>query len=305
MSWYLMEGALVEGFIYAFVALGLFVSYRILNIADLTTDGSFALGSVLAAVITNQGYPILALIAALLAGGIAGSITAFLQTKAKVPEILSGIITMTALYSINLMIMGGAPNLFFSKKETIFTLASNVFPGSYSKLITLMLIVFVISLLMLIFFNTQLGMCIRATGDNPEMVKASSINPALSTTIGLCLSNGLISFAGGLLAQSTTQGDVNIGTGTVVIGLASLILGGVIFRKRTILFGLLAAIFGAVIYRFVLTIALRSTNNAGYLKLVSAVLVAIVISYPTAQQFIKEKIRRHQEVNKNAKLDES
>lgn len=299
MSLYLIQGAVEEGFIFAFVALGLFVSYKILNIADLTTDGTFALGGVVAAVITNAGHPLLGLPVAFFAGALAGLVTAFLQTKMKVPSILAGIITMTALYSINLMVMGGAPNMYFPKVKTIFSYTAGIFGGA-SKLLTLALCAVVAGVLITLFFRTQLGLSIRATGDNRDMVSASSINPALTTTVGLCLANGLVALGGALWAQSTTQGDINIGTGTVVIGLASIILGGIAFRSGKVWSGVCGAILGAVIYRLVLTVALRTTANAGYLKLVSAAIVALVISYPAARDGVREWLRRRREAKVNA-----
>ena len=295
MSLYLLQGAVEEGFIYAFVALGLFLSYRILNIADLTTDGSFALGGIVSAILTVSGHPVLSLGAAVMAGMTAGMITAILQTLLKVPSVLAGIITMTGLYSINLMILGGAPNLYFPRVDTIFTLAAQFLGDRYVKLIVLAAITVAISVIMVFFLSTQLGLSIRATGDNRAMVSASSINPGVTTTVGLCLANGCTALAGALLAQSTTQADINIGTGTVVIGLASLVLGGIAFRKGRIRSGVAGAVLGAVVYRLVLTVALRTTTNAGYLKLVSAVIVTLVIGWPAAQEFVKERLRRKKE----------
>ena len=292
MSLYLIQGAVEEGFIYAFVALGLFVSYRVLNIADLTTDGTFALGGVVSAVVTAAGHPFLSLPIAMAAGMGAGLITAFLQTKLRVAPILAGIITMTALYSINLMVMGGAPNMYFPRQATIFTLAEGLLGKQYAKLIVLAVVAIGAGILLCLFFSIQLGLSIRATGDNPAMVRASSVNPAFTTTVGLCMANGFTAIGGALLAQSTTQGDINIGTGTVVIGLASLILGGIVFRRGQIWAGVAAAIFGSVVYRMVLTVALRTTTNAGYLKLVSAAIVALVIAYPAIRDMTGELVRR-------------
>jgi putative ABC transport system permease protein len=303
MSLYLLQGAVEEGFIYAFVALGLFISYKVLDIADLTTDGSFALGGVVAAVITNSGHAVLGLPAAFLAGALAGLVTAFLQTRMKVPAILSGIITMTALYSINLMVMGGAPNMYFPKAETLFTLTERVFGESMAKLATLSALAVIAAVLIVLFMRTKLGLSIRATGDNRDMVSASSINPSFTVTVGLCLSNGLIALGGALWAQAMTQGDINIGTGTVVIGLASLILGSVAFRSGRMLSGVCGAVLGAVIYRLALTVALRATANAGYLKLVSACIVALVIAYPAARDYVAERIRRRREARSNAEAE--
>lgn len=302
MSLYLIQGAVEEGLIYAFVALGLFVSYKILNIADLTTDGCFALGGVVSAVFTVAGHPYLSIPAAMLAGAVAGFVTAFLQTHLKVPSILAGIITMTALYSINLMVMGGAPNMYFPKEQTIFTALSGLLPG-YGKLLLLFLIILIACGILFFFFGTQLGLSIRATGDNRDMVSASSINPAFTTTVGLCISNSLVALGGALLAQSTTQGDINIGTGTVVIGLASIVLGSIAFRSGRVLSGIVGAVIGTVIYRLVLTVALRATPNAGYLKLVSAIIVAAVIAYPAVRDWVKDHLRRRKEAQNNADIE--
>lgn len=295
MSLYLLQGALEEGFIYAFVALGLFISYKILDIADLTTDGSFALGGVVSAMVTVGGHPLLSLPAAMGAGALAGLVTAFLQTRLRVPAILAGIITMTGLYSINLMVMQGAANIYFARSATLFTITAQFFGSTYGKLITLCLITLLAAVFITLFMGTQLGLSIRATGDNRAMVSASSINPAFTTTVGLCLANALTALSGALLAQSTTQGDINVGGGTVVIGLASLVLGSIAFRSGRILSGVAGAIVGAVVYRTVLTVALRATPGPGYLKLVSAVIVALVISYPAIRDFIAERLRRRRE----------
>lgn len=300
MSWYLIQGAIEEGLIYAFVALGLYISYKILNIADLTTDGSFALGGVVAAVVTNAGHPVLAIFASLFAGAAAGFVTATLQTKLKVPAILAGIITMTALYSVNLMVMGGAPNLYFPKAATLFTFAAQILPQPAAKMVVLLVFNLLFGGLTVWFLSTQLGLSLRATGDNRDMVSASSINPNFTTTLGLCMANAFVALGGALWAQSNTQGDINVGTGTVVIGLASLILGGIVFRGFKAWSGVCGAIFGAIVYRVVLTVALRTTTNAGYLKLVSAVIVALVISYPAVRDAIKERLRRRKEAQNDA-----
>ncbi|MFV0351323.1 MAG: ABC transporter permease [Oscillospiraceae bacterium] len=303
MSLYLIQGAVEEGFIYAFVALGLFISYKILNIADLTTDGSFALGCVVAAVFADQGHPYISIFAALGAGALAGLVTAFLQTKMKVPPILAGIITMTGLYSINVLILGGSPLLYFLKKPTIYSFANSIVGETYGKLVTLVILCAIVSVLLVLFFGTQLGLSIRATGDNRDMVSASSINPAFTTTIGLMLSNALIAMSGALWAHSTSQGNINIGTGTVVIGLASLILGGIFFRGARVWIGVCGAIVGAVLYRLVLAMALRGTGDPTYLKLVSAVLVAAVISYPAVKGYIAAYLHRKKEAKADAETD--
>ena len=303
MSLYLIQGAVEEGLIYAFVALGLFVSYKVLNIADLTTDGSFVLGNVVAAVFAVSGKPYLGIGAAVMAGALAGLVTAVLQTKLKVPSILAGIITMTGLYSINILVQGGSPLVFFLGEKTIFTFAAGVVGKEYAKLLVLAAFGLVSAAALVLFFGTQLGLSIRATGDNRDMVSASSINPAFTTTVGLMLANALIALGGALWAHSTTQGNINIGTGTVVIGLAALILGGIVFRGRHVWMGVAGAIFGAIVYRLVLSAALRGTNDPTFLKLVSAVLVAVVVSYPAAKNGVVQYLHRRKEARVNARAD--
>jgi len=303
MSLYLLQGAVEEGLIYAFVALGLFLSYKVLNIADLTTDGSFVLGNVTAAVLTANGHFYLAIPAAMLTGALAGLVTAFLQTKMKVPSILAGIITMTGLYSINILVQSGSPLVFFLNQTTLFTAAEGLVGKESAKLVVLGVIALAAAVLLVVFLSTQLGLSIRATGDNRDMVSASSINPAFTTTIGLMLANAFIALGGALWAHSTSQGNINIGTGTVVIGLASLILGGIFFRGRQVWMGVAGAIVGSILYRIVLSAALRGTNDPTYLKLVSAVLVAVVVAYPAAKQSIAQYLHRRKEARQYAKAD--
>lgn len=293
MSLYLLQGAVEEGLIYAFVALGLYVSYKVLDIADLTTDGTFALGSVVAAQLTNAGHPYLSILAAMLAGAVAGSVTAFLQTKMKVAPILAGIITMTGLYSINLLLLG-KPSLFFLGKGTVFT-PFEALVGSAGKLLALFVLCAAAGLVLCWFFTTKIGLSMRATGDNINMVRASSINPTVTVTVGLMISNALVGLSGALWAHYTSQGDTRIGQGTVVIGLAGLILGGIFFRGAKVWKGICAAVAGSVVYRVVLAYALRNVGDPTYLKLISAVLVAVVISWPVAVAGVRGFIHRRRE----------
>lgn len=295
MSWYLLQGAVEEGLIYALVALGLLVSYGILNIADMTTDGSFVLGAAIASTLTINQQPAMALIVAVCGGILAGLVTALLQTLLGIPSILSGIITMTALYSVNLMVMGGRGNLFFSGEETLFTVTTRFFGETLGVLIPLLVLIVIASLLLIWFFSTRIGLSVRATGDNPAMVQASSINPRFTITIGLCISNGLVALAGALWAQKTGQGDISLGTGVVVIGLASLVLGRLVFRKNNMTFRVIGAIFGAIIYRIIFTLALRYTSNAGYLKFVSAVILTVIMAYPKVKVSIQQFYHRKKE----------
>ena len=278
ISMAIVTGALELGFIYALVALALFLSFRILNIADMTTDGAFTLGCAVSATVALAGHPYLALPAAMGAGACAGIITATLQTKWGVPSILAGIITNTGLYTVNLAVMGFSSNVNMLKATTIFS----AFPGM--KLIPAVIITVFTAVLLVIFLNTRLGLSIRATGDNPDMVRASSINTGLTVTIGLALSNSITALSGAVLAQYQKTADINLGTGMVIIGLASLIIGETVFRGRKIWVKVLSAVAGCIIYRFIIAIALRLDLPSECLKLVSAVIVAIAIALPTIKK---------------------
>ena len=270
--------ALELGFIYALVALALFLSFRILNIADMTTDGSFTLGCAVSATVALAGHPFLALPAAMIAGACAGVITAMLQTRWGVPSILAGIITNTGLYTVNLAVMGFSSNVNMLKATTIFS----AFPGM--KLIPAVVITLFIAAMLVVFLNTRLGLSIRATGDNPDMVRASSINTGLTITIGLAVSNSITALSGAVLAQYQKTADINLGTGMVIIGLASLIIGETVFRGRKIWVKALGAVVGCIVYRFIIAIALRLDLPSECLKLVSAIIVAIAIALPAIRK---------------------
>jgi len=278
ISMVVITSALELGFIYALVALALFLSFRILNIADMTTDGAFTLGCAVSATVALAGHPFLALPAAMLAGACAGVITALLQTKWGVPSILAGIITNTGLYTVNLAVMGFSSNVNMLKATTIFT----GFPGM--KIIPAVIITVFVAAAVVVFLNTRLGLSIRATGDNPDMVRASSINTGLTITIGLALSNSITALSGAVLAQYQKTADINLGTGMVIIGLASLIIGETIFRGRKIWIKALGAVVGCIVYRFIIAIALRLDLPSECLKLVSAIIVAIAIALPTIKK---------------------
>ena len=270
--------ALELGFIYALVALALFLSFRVLNIADMTTDGAFTLGCAVSATVALTGHPYLALPAAMLAGSCAGFITAALQTKWGVPSILAGIITNTGLYTVNLAVMGFSSNVNMLRSATIFTL----FPSS--RLILAMIITLLVGAALVLFLNTRLGLSIRATGDNPDMVRASSINTGFTVTIGLCISNSITALSGAVLAQYQKTADINLGTGMVIIGLASLIIGETVFRRGKVWMKVLGAIIGCILYRFIIAIALRLDLPSECLKLVSAVIVACAIALPNIKK---------------------
>ena len=282
----IVQTALEAGVIYALVALALFLSYTILDIADLTTDGAFTLGCAVSATVCLMGHPVLALPMAMLAGAAAGFVTAFLQTKLGVPSILAGIITNFGLYSVNLTVMGSA-NVNLYKSDTIFSLVKETgFAGSWHKLLVASVVVLAVCVLLVLFLGTRLGLSIRATGDNTDMVRASSINPVFTITVGLCLANAMTALSGALIAQYQKSADMNLGTGMVVLGLASLIIGqSVISRgKSGILRGVVAVVVGSLIYRAIYAVALKF-NVATYLKLITAVIVALAIAAPALKDY--------------------
>ena len=280
-------GAVELGLIYSLMTLGLFTSYRILGLADLTVDGSFTTGCAVSGVLAAAGHPIAGLLMALPAGAAAGLITSLLQTKLKVQSILAGIPTMTFLYSVNLRIMGGKSNIALLGKDTVFSLSSFPLPQSMSRLSkypVLLLVVVLCCLLLFLFLKTQTGLAVRATGDNVDMVRSSSINPDLTNAIGLCIANALVALSGGLLAQYQQFADISLGTGMVVIGLASLIIGEVITGRRSMGRHIFSVVAGSIAYRLVIALALQSTSAASDLKAISAIIVAAAISAPAIRE---------------------
>ena len=282
--------ALELGCIYALVALALYLSYRTLNIADMTTDGAFTLGCAVSATLAVAGHPILAIPAAMIAGALAGFVTAFLQTKMKIPSILAGIITNTGLYTVNLAVMGFSSNVNMLKSATVFTMVKPLL-GTFYRLIPGALIAAVAALLLIAFLRTRLGLSIRATGDNPDMVRASSINTAFTITVGLCVANALTALSGAVLAQYQRTADINLGTGMVIIGLASLIIGDTLTPKGRVHTKILGALAGSVIYRFIIAIALRLDLPSECLKLISAVIVALAIGLPALRSAKGGKVK--------------
>lgn len=281
----IVQSALELGCIYALVALALFISFSILNIADLSTDGCFTLGCAVCAMVTISGHPFLALFAAMAAGICSGFITALLQTKMGIESILAGIIVNTGLYTINIAVMGFASNVNLFKCDTIFSMAKDAIGGNFYKIIVVLIIVVIVGILLSLFLNTRLGLSIRATGDNADMVRASSINPAFTITIGLCVANSLTALSGGVLAQYQKSCDINLGTGMVTIALASLIIGESLIGKGSMFRRVLGVILGSCLYRFIVAIALRLNVPAECLKLVSAIIVAVAIASP----YLKKK----------------
>ena len=279
--------ALELGCIYALVALALFLSFRVLNIADMTTDGAFTLGCAVSATFAVAGHPILGLPAAMLAGACAGSITAFLQTKLQIPSILAGIITNTGLYTVNLAVMGFSSNVNMMKAATVFSMVQPLIGKTFCKLIPVAVLTLCVGFLLALFLKTRLGLSIRATGDNPDMVRASSINTGFTITVGLCVSNSLTALSGAVLAQYQKTADINLGTGMVIIGLASLIIGETLLPKGKTWLKILGAVLGSIVYRFIIAIALRMDLPSECLKLISAVIVALAIGLPAIKASLK------------------
>lgn len=278
--------ALELGFIYALVALALFLSFRVLNIADMTTDGAFTLGCAVSATLAVAGHPLLALPIAMLAGACAGFVTAFLQTRLNIPSILAGIITNTGLYTVNLAVMGFSSNVNMLRNPTLFTLVQP-WLGAFYKLIPAAVLTCLVGTLLVLFLRTRLGLSVRATGDNPDMVRASSINTGFTITVGLCLANSMTALSGAVLAQYQKTADINLGTGMVIIGLASLIIGETLMPKGKPWMKALGAILGSILYRFIIAIALRLDLPSECLKLISAVIVALAIGLPAIKSAVK------------------
>lgn len=271
-----------QGLLWAIMALGVFLTFRVLDIADLSVEGTFPLGAAVAATLIDAGHSVwFAMLIALIAGCIGGTVTALLTTKLKIPALLSGILTMIGLYSVNLMIMGKA-NVPLLRAETVFTLTEDLFGVSsvVATLIVGLIATTVVGVIMYWFFGTVLGTAIRATGCNPQMARAQGINTNVMVILGLLISNGLVALSGALVAQSNGFADVGMGTGTIVIGLASVIIGEVLFGTRSFKNWLISVVLGSVVYRAVIAIVLELGMPPNDLKLFTAVLVAIALSLP-------------------------
>jgi putative ABC transport system permease protein len=275
-------GAVELGLLYALMALGVYITFRILDFPDLTVDGSFATGGAIAAVMISHGYnPVLACLAAFAGGIVAGACTGILHTKGKVNGLLSGILMMIALYSINLRIMG-QPNISLLGADTLFS--------SISPITLMVIVVIIVKLLLDAFLKTDLGLALRATGDNARMIRSLGANTDNTTILGVSLSNGLVALSGALIAQQSGFADITMGVGMIVIGLASVIIGEAIFGARTVFFATLAAVLGSIVYRIVVALALRvEWLKASDLKLITAIIVIVALVLPSTQRMIKQK----------------
>ena len=284
----IVETALKLGCVYSLVSLGLFLSFRILNIADMTTDGCFVLGGAVSVVFCLNGHPFLGLCLAMITGSIAGLMTGILQTRMGVPSLLAGIITNTGLYTINLAVMGWSSNLSLLRVSTVFSLFRK---AGISEVVLCLVVLLLVMGLIRLFLTTKLGLSIRATGDNPAMVAASSIDPGKMIMTGLAISNALTGLAGGLAAQMQRSIDMNAGTGIVVIGLACLIIGETLLDgKKSLTRNILACLIGSVLYRLIYAVILKThVLPIDCLKLMTAVIVAAAISFPTVSEKIRER----------------
>ncbi|MDO4188120.1 MAG: ABC transporter permease [Lachnospiraceae bacterium] len=290
------ETALQLGLICSLTVLALFLSYSMLNVCDLSTDGCFTFGACVGAVVAISGHPLLSIPAAMLAGVISGFVTAFLQTRMGVDSLLAGIIVNTALYSVNIAVMGGSSLLNMNKTETVFTMFKSAFNnstvGSRNILIVTAIIVAVIIAFLTMFLRTRLGLAIRATGNNQDMVKSSSIDPVFTTTVGLCVANAFTGLSGCLLGQAQKSVSIDIGSGMLTVALASLLIGNTFMGKGSILKRAVGVVLGSVIFRIVYTIALRFNMPAFMLKFVSSVIVVIAISGPYLKSQYPMLLRR-------------
>ena len=313
----LLLSALSQGMIYAPMAMGVFIAFQVLNTPDLTIDGSFVAGMCACAVVTIAGHPGLALLCSLLVGAAAGWITGMLQTKVGINPILSGILTMTGLYTVNFMLLGGQSNLYLQRMElnsvgaqtqvasdTVYksfrTLMIDLsgnrrFDSNLSALILTALIVAAAATILAVFFFTRTGMAIRATGDNEQMVRSSSINADRSRILGIMISNALVAFSGALLCEQQRYADLNFGSGMLVVGLASVIIGQVFFGRRSVTLGIVSAVAGSLVYRIILQVAYKVEMPSYAVKLLSAVIVVIALSIPRVKRLIAERRAEREE----------
>ncbi|MEE0965476.1 MAG: ABC transporter permease [Bacilli bacterium] len=294
-------GAVTQGFLWSIMAIGVYISYRILDISDLTSEGSFTLGAAtMAALIAGGCNPFLATFIAAIAGAVAGLVTGFLHTKLRIPTLLAGILVMTGVYSVNLRIMGKA-NISLNQSETMLTILKDKVTGLFPALTDIMsrerdvaIIVGVIGAILVIFFvwwlmNTEFGYAIRATGNNEKMIRASGVNTNTTKVIGLMLGNGLVALSGALVGQYNGYADVGMGIGAIVIGLASVIIGEVFFGRKHLLLSLVGIVVGSIIYRLIVAIVLQAGLPANDMKLFTAILVAIALALPMIKDSILAK----------------
>lgn len=294
----IIRGAISQGLLWSIMAIGIYITYRILDISDLTSEGSFALGAATLASLTVSGaHPLLALLLSAIAGGIAGLITGLMHIKLKIPTLLAGILSMTGIYSINLRIMGKA-NVSLNNQETILSTVADFLGLAKERDAALIVGLFfsiIVILLLYLLLNTELGYAIRATGTNENMIRASGVNTNFTKVLGLMIGNALIALSGGLVCQYNGYADVAMGIGAIVIGLASVIIGEVFFGKNKIFLSLLGVIIGSIIYRIIVALVLRAGFPANDMRLFTAILVPIAISLPQLKTNLQCLIHKNKE----------
>ncbi len=293
----ILYSSLQLGLLYGIMVLGIYISFRILDIPDLTTEGSFAFGVAVSAVMAKAGHPYLGLLLSIAAGAAAGCFTGLLQTKLKIHPILAGIITMSGLYSINLAVMGNSPNLTLLNSRTIFTDFRNIMPALDKEIVRIIVIAVIavaVMVLLSLFFKSHFGLCIRATGDNQDMLSASSVNVNITKIAALGIGNACIAFSGGLTSQYQSFADVNSSVGMLVVGLASVIIGEAIFGRRSVTLGFISAVIGSVIYRAIIAVTTKYSIFPSYMfKLVAAVIVIAALAIPAVKDAVRKAgIRR-------------
>ena len=291
----LAVSTVAQGLLWAVMALGVYVTFRVLDLADLTCEGSFPLGAATAATLMASGHSVsTAILAAAVAGMLAGAVTGFLTTKMKIPALLAGILTMIALYSVNLRIMGKA-NLSLLGVDTVFTYTQQALGlnNAYTTFVVGLAAMLLIGIGMYWFFGTEIGAAIRATGFNQQMIRAQGVNTDMTIILGLIISNALISVSGALVGQNNGFADVGMGVGTIVIGLASVIIGEVLFGTRSFKNCMISVVLGSVVYRIVIAVVLQMGMPPNDLKLFTSVLVAIALSMPLIKaKFKGRKVAR-------------
>ncbi|MGX6979242.1 ABC transporter permease [Vagococcus elongatus] len=296
--------SIAEGLMWSLLAVGIFVTYRILDVADLTTEGSFPLGgAITAALIMSDLPPIVATIGAVFGGMLAGLVSGIIHTKLKIPALLAGIITMTGLYSINSRVMGKKPNQALLGKQTIFNFMDefNFTSNTVVIIIGLVTVLLVIGLLYT-FFRTEIGLSIISTGDNIEMSQANGINTDFTKILGYMIANGMIALSGSLIAQNNGYADISSGIGTIVIGLAAIIISEVLFSKQPLLYRMFSVVLGAIIYRFILALILELPIEANDNKFFSAVILVVALSFPLVQKKLQSNSKRQPKKRKGGVL---
>jgi putative ABC transport system permease protein len=289
---YLLPFSLYEGLVFGFVAIGVYLTFRVLGFPDLTVDGSFTLGAAVTAVlIVKDVNPFLATLAALGAGLCAGLATSLLNTKLRIPALLASILVMVALYSVNLRIMGGA-NVSLLREATIFTQVSELLGGGNRIALSLIVagvLAVIVFFILNWFLRTEIGLALRATGDNEQMVRGFGVNTDMTTILGVSIANGLVALGGAVVAQGQGFADVGMGIGMIVMGLASVIIGEALFRPKGVARLLLAVLGGTFVYRLFISIALRLGMAPGDLKLITAILVIIALAVPYLQKKVQHE----------------